>query len=82
MIQSSDSTRDRLTRNRRPASGKSRDLGIVGRGGRASGVDRDVRRDHPYAAYEAVSLRCRCTRKATYCTGCRSGSMKSANRWW
>ncbi len=29
---------------------------LVGPVGRASGVDRDVRRDHPYAAYPTVSL--------------------------
>jgi Ni,Fe-hydrogenase III large subunit len=28
----------------------------VGVAGRASGIDRDVRRDHPYAAYDAVDL--------------------------
>jgi len=33
---------------------KARDLGIVGVAGRASGVDRDLRRDHPYAAYDEV----------------------------
>ncbi len=32
-------------------------LGIVGVGGRASGVDLDVRRDHPYAAYDGLSFR-------------------------
>jgi Ni,Fe-hydrogenase III large subunit len=32
-------------------------LGIVGVGGRASGVDLDVRRDHPYAAYGRYPLR-------------------------
>jgi Ni,Fe-hydrogenase III large subunit len=51
--QSSDSTRDRLEhtgilRPERPAM-----LGIVGVAGRASGVDLDVRRDHPYAAYRS-----------------------------
>jgi Ni,Fe-hydrogenase III large subunit len=35
----------------------ARDLNIVGPGGRASGVDRDVRRDHPYAAYRNLSFR-------------------------
>ena len=51
LVQSSDSTRDRLehTGTLRPET--ARELGIVGVAGRASGVDLDVRRDHPYAAY-------------------------------
>jgi formate hydrogenlyase subunit 5 len=32
-------------------------LGIVGVAGRASGMDLDVRRDHPYAAYSRYSFR-------------------------
>jgi Ni,Fe-hydrogenase III large subunit len=32
-------------------------LGIVGVGGRASGVDLDVRRDHPYEAYRRLPFR-------------------------
>ena len=56
LIESSDSTRDRLTRTGILRPEKARDLGIVGVAGRASGVDRDVRRDHPYAAYDLVSL--------------------------
>ena len=49
---SSDSTRDRLehTGILRPETAKV--LGIIGVAGRASGVDLDVRRDHPYAAYD------------------------------
>jgi Ni,Fe-hydrogenase III large subunit len=52
LVQSSDSTRDRLERTGilRPETAEA--LGIVGVGGRASGVDRDVRREHPYAAYD------------------------------
>jgi Ni,Fe-hydrogenase III large subunit/Ni,Fe-hydrogenase III component G len=56
MIESSDSTRDRLERTGILSPDKARDLGIVGVAGRASGVDRDVRRDHPYAAYDSVSF--------------------------
>ena len=52
MIESSDSTRDRLERTGILHPDKARDLGIVGVGGRASGIDLDVRRDHPYAAYD------------------------------
>ena len=52
LVQSSDSTRDRLehTGILNPETAKA--LGIVGVAGRASGVDLDVRRDHPYAAYQ------------------------------
>jgi len=31
------------------------DLGVTGVGARASGIDRDARRDHPHAAYASVS---------------------------
>jgi Ni,Fe-hydrogenase III large subunit/Ni,Fe-hydrogenase III component G len=34
----------------------ARDLGIVGIAGRASGVDADLRRDHPHDAYEALEF--------------------------
>jgi Ni,Fe-hydrogenase III large subunit len=57
IIESSDSTRDRLERTGILSPDKARDLGIVGVAGRASGIDRDVRRDHPYAAYGGKSLR-------------------------
>lgn len=57
LVKSSDGTRDRLQRTGilRPETAKI--LGIVGVGGRASGVDLDVRRDHPYAAYSRYSFR-------------------------
>lgn len=32
-------------------------LNVVGPGARASGIDRDVRRDHPYAAYDRLQFR-------------------------
>jgi Ni,Fe-hydrogenase III large subunit/Ni,Fe-hydrogenase III component G len=51
LLKSSDSTRDRLERTGFLHPEKAAALGIVGVGGRASGVDLDVRRDHPYAAY-------------------------------
>ena len=57
LIKSSDSTRDRLERTGVLPPEKARALGIVGVGGRASGVDLDVRRDHPYAAYRHLSWR-------------------------
>jgi Ni,Fe-hydrogenase III large subunit/Ni,Fe-hydrogenase III component G len=57
LVQASDSTRDRLehTGILRPETAKV--LGIVGVAGRASGVDLDVRRDHPYAAYPRYRFR-------------------------
>jgi Ni,Fe-hydrogenase III large subunit/Ni,Fe-hydrogenase III component G len=55
LIQSSDSTRDRLERTGFLSPEKAAALGIVGVAGRASGVDLDVRRDHPYAAYGHLS---------------------------
>lgn len=57
LIRSSDSTRDRLERTGILHPEKAAALGIVGPGGRASGVDRDVRRDHPYAAYDQATPR-------------------------
>jgi len=56
LIESSDSTRDRLERTGVLHPGKARDLGIIGVAGRASGQDLDVRRDHPYAAYDAAPI--------------------------
>jgi Ni,Fe-hydrogenase III large subunit len=52
LVQSSDSTRDRLEHTGILRPETARELGIVGVAGRASGVDLDVRRDHPYAAYD------------------------------
>ncbi len=57
LIDSSESTRDRLEQTGVLRSDKARDLGIVGVAGRASGMDLDVRRDHPYAAYPRYSFR-------------------------
>jgi Ni,Fe-hydrogenase III large subunit/Ni,Fe-hydrogenase III component G len=57
LIESSDSTRDRLEHTGVLSPEKARDLGVVGVAGRASGVDLDVRRDHPYAAYGRLSPR-------------------------
>lgn len=56
MIHASDSTRDRLERTGILAPERARDLGVVGVAGRASGIDLDVRRDHPYAAYHTVEV--------------------------
>lgn len=57
LIKASDSTRDRLERTGVLQPGKASALGIVGVGGRASGIDLDVRRDHPYAAYDGMPFR-------------------------
>ncbi len=57
LLKSSDSTRDRLERTGFLHRDKAAALGIVGVGGRASGIDLDVRRDHPYAAYSHLSWR-------------------------
>jgi Ni,Fe-hydrogenase III large subunit/Ni,Fe-hydrogenase III component G len=57
LIDSSESTRDRLEQTGVLRPEKAKDLGIVGVAGRASGMDLDVRRDHPYAAYGRYSFR-------------------------
>jgi Ni,Fe-hydrogenase III large subunit/Ni,Fe-hydrogenase III component G len=57
LIDSSESTRDRLEQTGILHPEKAKDLGIVGVAGRASGMDLDVRRDHPYAAYGRYSFR-------------------------
>ena len=57
LVESSDSTRDRLERTGILHPEKAKMLGVVGVGGRASGVDLDVRRDHPYEVYDRLSFR-------------------------
>ncbi len=57
LLDSSESTRDRLEQTGILRPEKAKDLGIVGVAGRASGIDQDVRRDHPYAAYSRYSFR-------------------------
>jgi Ni,Fe-hydrogenase III large subunit/Ni,Fe-hydrogenase III component G len=56
LIDSSESTRDRLVHTGLLKPEIAKDLGVVGVAGRASGVDLDVRRDHPYAAYRRFSF--------------------------
>jgi Ni,Fe-hydrogenase III large subunit len=56
LIHSSESTHDRLEHTGVLRSEIAKDLGIVGVAGRASGIDGDVRRDHPYAAYPRFSF--------------------------
>ena len=57
LIESSDSTRDRLEHTGILRPEKARMLGVVGVAGRASGIDLDVRRDHPYQAYRNLEFR-------------------------
>ncbi len=57
LIDSSESMRDRLEQTGVLRPEKAKDLGIVGVAGRASGMDLDVRRDHPYAAYGRYPFR-------------------------
>lgn len=57
LIQSSSSTRDRLEGTGVLNPKTAADLGIVGIAGRASGIDRDLRRDFVHAAYDRVQVR-------------------------
>jgi Ni,Fe-hydrogenase III large subunit len=56
LIQESSSTRDRLETTGILKPQTARDLGVVGIAGRASGIDRDLRRDFPHAAYDRVKF--------------------------
>jgi Ni,Fe-hydrogenase III large subunit len=57
LIRASSSTRDRLETTGILKPQIARDLGVVGIAGRASGVDADLRRDFPNAAYEQVQFK-------------------------
>ena len=57
LIEDSSSTRDRLEGTGILRSQIAKDLGVVGVAGRASGVDRDLRRDFPYAAYDQMTIK-------------------------
>jgi Ni,Fe-hydrogenase III large subunit/Ni,Fe-hydrogenase III component G len=48
---------DRLDGTGRLTTRTARDHGVLGYVARASGIDADVRRDHPFAAYGALSFR-------------------------
>ena len=48
---------DRLEGTGRLTTRTARDHGVLGYVARASGIDADVRRDHPFAAYGALSFR-------------------------
>jgi Ni,Fe-hydrogenase III large subunit/Ni,Fe-hydrogenase III component G len=56
LIRDSSSTRDRLETTGILKPDIARDLGVVGIAGRASGIDHDLRRDFPHAAYELVAF--------------------------
>jgi Ni,Fe-hydrogenase III large subunit len=56
LIRESSSTRDRLETTGILKPETAKDLGIVGLAGRASGVDRDLRRDLPHAAYDTLNF--------------------------
>ncbi len=56
LVQASASTRDRLEGTGILSSETAKDLGVVGLAGRASGIDRDLRRDFPHAAYNQVKF--------------------------
>jgi Ni,Fe-hydrogenase III large subunit/Ni,Fe-hydrogenase III component G len=56
LIRESSSTRDRLETTGILKPEIARDLGVVGLAGRASGLDRDLRRDFPHAAYGEVKF--------------------------
>src|SRR6185436_20169460 len=48
---------DRLHGTGRLSQPTARDMQVVGVPARASGIDRDARRDHPFAAYAALTPR-------------------------
>ena len=56
LIEKSSSTLDRLERTGVLKPEVARDLGVVGIAGRASGIDHDLRRDYPHAAYDRVKV--------------------------
>jgi len=55
-LESTDSHLDRLITTGKLAARVAFDQGATGPVDRASGLDRDLRRDHPYAAYEQLSF--------------------------
>lgn len=56
LVQASSSTRDRLETTGILKPQTARDLGVVGIAGRASGINHDLRRDFPHAAYNQVQF--------------------------
>jgi formate hydrogenlyase subunit 5 len=56
LIEKSSSTLDRLKKTGILKPQVAQDLGVVGLAGRASGFDRDLRRDFPHAAYGDIKV--------------------------
>ena len=56
LIRAHSGTRDRLETTGVLSPEVARDLGIVGIAARASGIDRDLRRDFPHAFYDQVQF--------------------------
>ena len=56
---------DRLDATGRLTKRTATDHGVLGFVARGSGIDADVRRDHPFAAYAELPPRSRCTSRAT-----------------
>lgn len=57
LLMNTESFVDRMVGTGVVSFATARDLGAVGVAARASGVDRDARRDHPYAAYEQLEVK-------------------------
>jgi Ni,Fe-hydrogenase III large subunit/Ni,Fe-hydrogenase III component G len=57
LITSTPSLLDRVETTGRLSAEAAKGLNVVGPGARGSGIDRDVRRDHPYAAYGRLKFR-------------------------
>ena len=57
LVASSSSVMDRLETTGRLSQAEAQRLGVTGIAGRASGIDRDFRRDHPHCFYPALRFR-------------------------
>ena len=56
LVASSSSVMDRLETTGRLSQADAQKLGVTGIAGRASGIDRDFRRDHPHCLYPALKF--------------------------
>lgn len=57
MLMETPSVVDRIETTGRIYNDIAKELHVVGPAGRASGIDRDTRRDHPYAAYRELNFK-------------------------
>jgi Ni,Fe-hydrogenase III large subunit/Ni,Fe-hydrogenase III component G len=57
LLMSRPSVMDRIETTGRLFNDIAKGLHVVGPVGRASGIDRDIRRDHPYAAYKELNFK-------------------------